>query len=392
MVAATRWLWPWIALSACTGQAPPTEPRPVATERPDSPTGDTAQATPIDPDPGGPVLVIPVRQGLRLMALDGSVVWSRTWSQLVGGCGACGGEGASLDGDGMLVSFTTGRSGPLPQGGIARLDASGELDFRVDGFGFPHDAIRDPADDSIIVTETAAHQITWIDGTGASSKALQAASRESHPPFGGLPNGADRFDHEGRSYLLLSHRRDGAADLRGGGLLTLWDITEPGAVDFVWRFPEIGAVDTPHGPVFRIVDGVWWLLWAHTGGASSGAGGTVGLAATDDPRIRPTYVADLEPGSDVGSLGFLRGVELTDDGALLLTDTGQIGGGPVGRVIEARWPDLAVPAEPRGGHIGDQTFVDLGPASERLTGLDNAFEGWLWDGRFEDPPQTSDRK
>ena len=117
---------------------------------------------------------------------------------------------------------------------------------------FPHDAIRDPADGTIMVTETANNQIRWIDGTGASATTLRALGTRD-PRFGAQPNGADRFDHEDSSYLLLSHRRTGSDQLSTGGMLTLWDITTAGNPRFVWRFPEDGVLDTPHAPIFRVV-------------------------------------------------------------------------------------------------------------------------------------------
>lgn len=370
---------------------------PESTDRPEPPAPTASTATPTAETGLGPtaevteespVLVVPYRQGIHLLTLDGAIVWSRTWTQMVGPCGQCGGEGASVDGNGMLVSFTTIRGqGGLPPGGIARLDATGSLDFRVDGFGFPHDAIRDPLDNSIMVTETSNNQIRWIDGKGGSDKALRALSTDDIR-FGGQPNGADRFDYDGRSYLLLSHRRAGRSQVGFGGILTLWDITTDSA-RFVWRFPETGTIDTPHAPTFSVVDGTWWLLWAHTGGAP-GPGGTVGLGATDDPTVRPTYVADLLPGADVGMFGFLRGVDRTEDGLLVMTDTGILGGGPTGRVILAEWPTLEIPDKPLVGSTGNQTFVDLGPTTVILDGIDNAYEGWLWEGRFEEPGKSTD--
>ena len=67
----------------------------------------------------------------------------------------------------------------------------------------------------------------------------------------------------------------------------------------------------------------------------------------------------------------------------MLTDTGMLAGGPVGRVVSASWPDLEAPDPPLGGQRGEQRFVDLGPARILLDRLDNAYEGWLWDGGFD---------
>ncbi|MEZ4241671.1 MAG: hypothetical protein R3F59_37100 [Myxococcota bacterium] len=81
---------------------------------------------------------MPDGAGLHLVGADGADVWSRAWPDLLGdaaGCAPCGGEGASADGDGLLVAFTDG--GDRFSGGVARLHADGSLDFRVGGLTFP---------------------------------------------------------------------------------------------------------------------------------------------------------------------------------------------------------------------------------------------------------------
>jgi len=318
-------------------------------------------------------LVVPHSGGLQLLALDGSVSASWTWTDLAGSCARCGGEGASPDGDGLLLSFTTGEGGGARTGAIARVDANGDLDFRVDGFGFPHDVIRDPLDDTLIVVETGADALRWIPGDGSAESAVRSLTT-SDAQFPGNPNGAERVDVGGRSYLLVSHRPN------GDGRITMWDITD-GAPTFVWRFPASGHVATPHGPILRPVGSDWWLLWAHTDGQGRN-NGTVSLAVTSDPTVAPTYVADLVPGDDVGPFSFFRGVELLTDGRMFLTDSGggggPGGGGASGRVIEATFPDLEPPATGESGAYGDQVFVPLGDATEIASGLGMPFEAWYW--------------
>ncbi|MEQ1570423.1 MAG: hypothetical protein ABMA64_32620, partial [Myxococcota bacterium] len=148
------------------------------------------------------VLLMPTGYGLEAMDATGAIVYSASWSALVGTCSQCGGEGASIDGDGLLVSFTL--NGPTGSGGVARLDAAGALEFRVDGFGFPHDAVRDPADDTVIIPEVEGGHMTWIAGDGSSGATVRDLDDEPDWP-GASPNGISRFDWNGRSLLLSSH-------------------------------------------------------------------------------------------------------------------------------------------------------------------------------------------
>ncbi|MEN0061407.1 MAG: hypothetical protein AAGA48_04605 [Myxococcota bacterium] len=322
----------------------------------------------------GDVLVVPHANGVTFLGLDGATVASHTWTELVGNCASCGAEGSSPDGNGLLLSFTTGGGGGPGgrSGGIARVDLDGNLDFRLDGFAFPHDVIRDPADNSVFVVETLAHQLTWIAGDGGSDAPLRTLGSDN-AEFIDNPNGAERLDYNGRTYVVVSHRP-------ASGRITMWDITTPDDPTFVWRFPATGSVGVPHCPILREVDGQWWLLWAHTEGIATNQG-SVGLAVTSDPTMAPTYVADLAPGDDVGPFTFLRGVELTADGRLFVTDSGG-GGGATGRVIEAGWPDLAPPTTGETGELGNQVFEDLGSTTVHLQ-VSSPFEAWLWDRFIE---------
>ena len=334
-------------------------------------SSDSGLLGPSDPLPRGS-LVIPDDEGLTFLGLDGIVVDARRWPSLVGDCAVCSGEGASADGDGLLLSYTTsnGSGGVQRPGAISRIDARGRLDVRVDGFGFPHDVIRDPTDGSLMIVATATNELVWIDGDGRSNRPIRTLGDE-HPEFPPTPNGADLLQWDGRTYVLLSHR-----PMRQGRI-TLWDITEPGSPTFVWRFPSVGRLGLPHGPILREIDGAWWLLWAHTRGA--GGDGTIGLAVSPAPTVAPTYVADLQPGADVERFRFLRGVELLDDGRLIATDSGELAFGVGrGRIFSATFPDLGPPVGGEGGGLGDQVFVPLGPASLMLDELAAPFEAWYW--------------
>jgi hypothetical protein len=342
----------------------------------DSDTDADPLPTPKDFD-ANHVLVVPTRTGVTFLASDGSVAWERDWSDLVGACGDCGGEGSSADGDGLLLSFTT--EGPTSGGAVARIDATGALEFRVDGFGFPHDAIRDPFDDSILIPEVTGSKITWIPGDGSSSNALRVLDSAEPDWIGALPNGAERFDFDGRSFLMLSHRGLPSA-LGGAGKISLWDISTA-TPSLVWLYPSSGSLDTPHGALYRYYLGQWWMFYAHTEG--SNGRGTVGLAVTDDPTVLPSYVADLVPEGPEAPFEFFRGVEFAADGTLYLTDS-RGGSGGSGRVLTTPFGTLVPTLAPTGatGAVNvDQVNVQFTPLPF-ADGVDNAFEAWLWEPTF----------
>lgn len=315
------------------------------------------------------VLVLPNRDGLSFMASDGTIEATRGWTDLLGVCDGCTGEGASADGDGLLFSWQAAGT----DAGIGRIDGTGALEFQLRGLAFPHDAVRDPFDDTILVPEAFADRITWYPGDGASDQPVRLLDTHDEGWMQPLPSGVDKVIGEDGSVTLVVNNRGGFPD---GGIVTGWDITDPDHPALLWRFPREGALDTPHGAVIRRFGGRYWLLYAHSYGALNG--GSVGVAVTSDPRILPEYLADLVPTAPVGPLEFVRGVELTTDGTLWITDSGpeQLEGA-LGRVISAPFPDLA-PTGASGAVGDDQVFVDLEGGTVVAEDLANPFEGWLW--------------
>ena len=114
------------------------------------------------------LIVVPDGAGIHLVRTDGTLAFSAAWDEAIGGCGRCFGQGASADGDGLLLSASLRGTGS-----VARLNGDATLDWRVDGLAFPHDAIRDPADDSVIVPESIEHRVTWIGCDGASAAPIR---------------------------------------------------------------------------------------------------------------------------------------------------------------------------------------------------------------------------
>jgi hypothetical protein len=320
------------------------------------------------------VLVVPGGSSLQLVDGDGATVWSTTLDGTLGSCAECDAEGASIDGDGLLLAFTTSHGAPFP-GGIARLDVDLTLDLRLDGFDFPHDVVRDPADGTLIVAETTADALTWVPGDGSSSAALR--SLDAGDGLTPLPNGLERLDFEGRTFLVVTHRGNVTPPGAGAplGSITLWEVSDPLAPALVWRFPAAGALETPHGAAIRYDGAQWWLLYAHTGGAVDSTG-TVGIASMAVPTDPPSYVADLTVPAALAPLVFLRGVERDAGGPLILVDSG-LDDQFAGRLIRADFPDLA-PSGASGGAGVDQVFVELTGAAELQGGMDSPFEAFWW--------------
>lgn len=325
-----RWLTGSTLLGACTSPAPTT---PAAAPR----------------------LVIPDAEGLSWRDPESTALSLEVlWDDLLGPCDQCLGQGASADGDGLLVSFAGAD-------GVARLDGSGALDWRVDGFDFPHDVVRDPTDGSVMVIETFADRVAWIAPEGTDPTPLRTLDL-SHPEFVAAPNGAELLQDGDRTYLLLSHlgRRELADETPGR--ITLWALSS-GAPRHVWSFPENGSLAAPHGPVMHRRDGEWWLLWAHTLGGP--ATGTLGIARTPGLEHVPRDARDLLPPSELAPFAFLRSVSVRADGGLWIVDSGS--GVAAGRLLAAPWP--TVPKAP---------FGSLDQVEVLLSELPSPFEAWSW--------------
>lgn len=357
-------------LLACSGPADGGDGTPSATGG----TGHTGTPPPVGDHvfDDAHVLVVPDAEGVRFLDREARDVGLVRWDDLTGGaCDECTGEGASPDGDGLLVSWALGFAG----GGVGRIGGDGQPDWAVPDLAFPHDAVRDPADGTVLVPEAASNRFLWIAGDGSSSAPVRVLD-ETHLDWDEkVPNGIDRIDLDGRTYVVSSNRGAPAEP----GRITLWDLTEPGAPHLVWRFPEEPGLDVPHAPIFRRWEDRWWLLWAHSEGSVSGA--TVGLAVTDDILQRPQYVADLE--ADGEPFEFLRGVELTDDGELWLVDTGIaiFQGNSSGRLWLGHMPTGLQPTGATGAVGPDQVFVPIAAEVVRDQ-LMTPFEGWLWEPTF----------
>ena len=312
------------------------------------------------------LLIMPDEDGLQFIASDTSTWRSLSWEDLVPVCdGACYGEGGSTDGDGLLATYVMDTQ--LFNGGVIELDIDGNLLGGIQGLSFPHDAVRHPADGSIIVAEAFGF-ITWYDSGGSPLFQIDRGTPGWENQMG-TPNGLDLIEYGGSTYLLICSRN---------GVISMWDITAAASASLLWRYPAAGDLDTPHGAVLRELDGTFYLLYAHTLGGPGRGEGSVGVAALSDPAAPPQYLADLVLPPGALPFGFLRGVELTDGGELLITDAGAelVDQGPdQGGLWSASFPALA--ATGATGARGSQVYREFKDMTPLLDGLAMPFEGRL---------------
>jgi hypothetical protein len=324
------------------------------------------------------VLVVPDGEGLGFLANDGTWVHRIALADITGPCPACTGEGVAPDGDGLLFCWAAG----FFTGGVARLDGTGALEWSIDGLAFPHGAVRDPFDDTVIVPEAGSNSVRWYPGDGASDEAVRVLDDGVVGWSQDLPNGIDKIEHEGRTFIVVSNRGGGMIGFVPGKV-SLWEVTDPDEPALLWKFPATGDLDTPHGAIMRFYEGRWWLLYAHSYGAPSG-GGSIGLAVADAIDDAPQYVADLVPPAPAGPFDFVRGVEITDDGWLWMADSGPNEGllGDNGRILKAPMPPDLEPTGASGAEGEDQLILPLADTEVTTEGVANPFHLWLWRPTF----------
>ncbi len=291
-------------------------------------------------------------------------------------------EGVTEDGDGLWVNWVDAGEGY--NGGLFRLDpgTSGpELIWDTDGMQYPHETVRDPTGPYLIVADAFANTVAWLpdDGSGDFSAPIAFLDPSNNgEPTAQLPNGLQVFEWDGRALLLTSYRTDDFEEPGDtNGSIVLWDITDRQNVTKVWRYPETGTVYAPHNPTLHVRDGEWILTYAQPLGYR-GDTGTIGIAVAPDPFTGPAYVMDLVP-TDAVVWSFPRGVLLTADDVLYVTDTGVAR--VEGTVSFGSLPTDLTPST-KGGTYNeagtDQTFVTLEDVEVFVTGLTTGYRSIIW--------------
>jgi hypothetical protein len=212
------------------------------------------------------------------------------------------------------------------------------------GFNLPHALAH--GDGWTAVADTGNDRVLLLapDAGGVPTQVIGALSGAEI----GLPRWPNMVQVVDPDEGLLLVTWKGSHEAEGGGenmgLITLWDVKDPGAPNLLWRYPQDGFLAAVHGAHIFHIEGQDVLVYAHAlgraDGFTGGVLGSIGLASLTLPEA-PTYLADLHGGD--GELGFVRDVELieTPRGAQwLVTDSG----------CENLEADCALPGEV---HIGD---------------------------------------
>jgi hypothetical protein len=261
------------------------------------------------------------------------------------------------------------------------------VDWELENYAYPHDAVADPSGLGVIVAETLEARILWIE---PGDESVHTSLDATHADWDyNNPNSLDLVKRNGRHYLLMSNRGNDAGDSSGSavdGTLVLWDITEASAPDLIWTYPKSGTLGMPHSPVLRRVQGVWVLAYAHTIAVrvdGNGGQGAVGLASTQKLTKRPTYLGDGLLPTDLGDIENTRGVDLGTDGRLYFSESGFSEDGTQAspsRLITATLPALTAPGLSGAyteGHE-NQAFITLEDAKVLADDLSGSFEPRLW--------------
>ena len=316
---------------------------------------------------------------------DGDVAWSASTADFVADTrcddGRCRVEGVTPDGDGLLVNWAL-QNGVQSEGGVVRMDlADGILapTWEMTGWGYPHEALRDPTGPYFVIADATLDAIHWVSDDGTGNPDAPVASIDDTTPGVGsahTPNGLWIYRDGAEVFLLVSYRgNDAGAPGSEVGRLLCFDVTDRGAPSLLWAFPEEGNLRAPHNPSFHWRDDRWILLFAHSHGVRSESG-SIGVAQTVDLRQVPTYIADLVPTN--GAWGYPRGAELTGDDTLIITDTGT--GGVFGAVYVAAFPTELLPEGGSGAYTNDgaeQRWVTVDDTM-LVGGLNEAYRSILW--------------
>lgn len=337
-------------------------------------------------------LVVPDDNSLTLYNENGDVMHSLRWRDVVdsGLCnGGCSGEGGSPDGDGLLFSYCVDESPDDTglSGGYMRFSfEDGEFvpQWQREGFdSYLHDVTRDPTNkDGVLILETLNQQVSWFSKiTDASPSITLNEDTDGWIPNLVLPNGFEQFSSQGRDFLLINWRQDSSIN-NAGGLISLWEITDPNNPVTVWDYPESGRLNEPHGAALRYYDGAIYLLYGHSRSIDPTAGqaatGTIGIAMTNDLLTVPTYMADINTAGSLPPMYYPRYAELTDQGDLIITDSGEFGDNSW--VWKVPMPALTDTGKSGAQAVGGNTMniIALDDGIILIDGLEDAFEAWLW--------------
>lgn len=355
---------------------------------------DTAAVNPPDTPPEDPVfdadhvLLVSAIGAIHVLGADGDELdqWDLATYVTDPACGGqCRAEGLTPDGDGMVLNWAQ-QDGMETVGGLVRMDpVDGALGvtWAMGGWVYPHEVVRDPSGPNFLVADAMLDGVFWVpdDGSGRADAPVARIDEDTEGVDDAhTPNGLALYRDGDRSFLVVSYRgNDAGTPASEVGRLLCFDVTDRADPRFLWKFPAEGNLQAPHNPSFHWRDGRWVLLYAHSHG-DRGQAGSIGVAQTVDLARAPTYIADLRP--DSGEWGFPRGVALTGDDQLIITDTSTDRG--LGAVYLADFPTELRPGGESGAfHVDgvDQHFETVETTTFAI-GFEQAYRAFLWAPTF----------
>lgn len=315
--------------------------------------------------------------------------------------------GHALDGGDDVFTFAFGQRGDANfPGGVAMvsLDGDGEptVAWRTDLLTWPDDPARTaecaadtdtlrgcrlamphahtwlPDGETLAVADTLNNRVAFLRPSPEGTTEVVALLAEDHPdnPSQWWPNALDLVEEDGRTLLLVTYKGSDptVTGVPNAGRLMLWDVTDLQAPTLEWAWPTDGWLAAVHGGSVQDGPDGPLVVYAHARGDSEDPGegddGSVGVARWED-GAPPTYLGDLVL-AEGDPLGFVRDVEVVDDG-LLVTDSGcenqDADCGRPGRVITLALPTLDAPALGGGfsGDHADQAIVPTDVVGEVFT-------------------------
>ena len=335
------------------------------------------------------LLVTSHHDGISVYNKDGEPVSELPLSEAINPpslCGdlGCGGQGISLDSNGFLASYM--KNGDISESGVVRfslIDDTLAPDWQINGLeSYVHDMTRMPGkQDGLIIAETLDNKISWF-ASKTDSEPIVVIDTNSPiwPSNVSMPNGIDQFSSQGRDFLLVNWRQDRQMPKVAGGLISLWEITDPFTPISIWNYPETGRLAQPHGATLRYHDGEIYLLYGHSASLSlteeKRLFGTVGVAKSSSLFTAPTYFADIYTDSDYPfTLEYPRYADLTSNGNLTICSSG-----PNGWIWEVPLPTLSS-TDKSGAHTSDynqMNIIYLNGGRVLVEDLEQPFEARFW--------------
>lgn len=232
--------------------------------------------------------------------------------------------------------------------------------------------VTEPSPDGryLVLADTLSSRVVWL--LPGDPPQVYAVLDSEHAAWDGFlyANNVELFEEEGRTWLLTTFKSGDFQDVasRNTGRIALWDVSDPLQPEHAWSYPPEGFIAAVHHGRILEVDGVRYLVYAHSLGASEsyeGFHGSVGIA--EFHLDGPVYLGDGILPEGLEGFGFVREVELAPEGDhLYVVDSGCENPDitectRAGQLFEVDFPDWDAPGQSGAFDAGhnEQTFRTL---------------------------------